>query len=165
MKWQLNSLESYGKYILVWLYYSILFYRLYPTTLRKFDVSWLRICILLYGQPKIGRTTLILAMGLQLTFMVWITYLNTVTKVHLFCTFVITHIKYSTRLPSKKETGYDTPSHYGLVVAIDSKPLKLFAGLCCFVVRKPSTASQIVLPKFIGDTKLLYYIHQTPLST
>ena len=44
-----------------------------------------------------------------------------------------------------------------------------------FVVRKPSTgeiiatsASQTVLPKFRkfrGPTKMLYYIHQTPLSS
>ena len=41
-----------------------------------------------------------------------------------------------------------------------------------FAVRKPSTgeiiatsANQIVLPKFCGPTKMLYYIHQTPLSS
>ena len=41
-----------------------------------------------------------------------------------------------------------------------------------FAVRKPSTggiiatsANQIVLPKFRGPTKMLYYIHQTPLSS
>ena len=41
-----------------------------------------------------------------------------------------------------------------------------------FVVRKPSTcgiiatsANQIVPPKFHGPTKMLYYIHQTPLSS
>jgi len=34
-----------------------------------------------------------------------------------------------------------------------------------FVVRKPSTANQIVPPKFRGGTKMLYYIHQTPLSS
>ena len=41
-----------------------------------------------------------------------------------------------------------------------------------FVVRKPSTgemialsANQIVPPKFCGGTKMLYYIHQTPLSS
>ena len=41
-----------------------------------------------------------------------------------------------------------------------------------FAVRKPSTgeiiaksANQIVLPKFRGGTKILYYIHQTPLSS
>ena len=40
-----------------------------------------------------------------------------------------------------------------------------------FAVRKPSTgeiiatsANQIVLPKYLGGTKMLYYIHQTPLS-
>ena len=40
-----------------------------------------------------------------------------------------------------------------------------------FAVRKPSTggiiatsANQIVPPKFRGPTKMLYYIHQTPLS-
>ena len=40
-----------------------------------------------------------------------------------------------------------------------------------FVARKPSTgeiiatsANQIVPPKFHGPTKMLYYIHQTPLS-
>ena len=40
-----------------------------------------------------------------------------------------------------------------------------------FVVRKPSageiiatSANQIVQPKFRGPTKMLYYIHQTPLS-
>ena len=40
-----------------------------------------------------------------------------------------------------------------------------------FAVRKPSTgeiiaksANQIVPPKFRGGTKMLYYIHQTPLS-
>ena len=39
-----------------------------------------------------------------------------------------------------------------------------------FVVRKPSTgeiiatsANQIVPPKFLGATKMLYYIHQPPL--
>ena len=39
-----------------------------------------------------------------------------------------------------------------------------------FVVRKPSTgeiiatsANQIVPPKFLGGTKMLYYIHQPPL--
>ena len=38
-----------------------------------------------------------------------------------------------------------------------------------FAVRKPSTgeiiatsANQIVPPKFLGPTKILYYIHQTP---
>ena len=38
-----------------------------------------------------------------------------------------------------------------------------------FAVRKPSTgeiiaksANQIVPPKFLGGTKILYYIHQTP---
>ena len=38
-----------------------------------------------------------------------------------------------------------------------------------FVVRRPSTgemiatsANQVVPPKFIGGTKILYYIHQTP---
>ena len=38
-----------------------------------------------------------------------------------------------------------------------------------FAVRKPSTgatsANQIVPPKFRGPTKMLYYIHQTPLSS
>ena len=41
-----------------------------------------------------------------------------------------------------------------------------------FVVRKPNTgeiiatsANQIVPPKFLGPTKMLYYIHQTPLSS
>ena len=38
-----------------------------------------------------------------------------------------------------------------------------------FVVRKPSTsatsANQIVPPRFHGPTKMLYYIHQTPLSS
>ena len=41
-----------------------------------------------------------------------------------------------------------------------------------FAVRKPSTgeiiaksANQIVPPKFRGGTKILYYIHQTPLSS
>ena len=41
-----------------------------------------------------------------------------------------------------------------------------------FAVRKPSTgeiiaksANQIVPPKFRGGTKMLYYIHQTPLSS
>ena len=41
-----------------------------------------------------------------------------------------------------------------------------------FAVRKPSTgeiiaksANQIVPPKFCGGTKILYYIHQTPLSS
>ena len=41
-----------------------------------------------------------------------------------------------------------------------------------FTVRKPSTggiiatsANQIVPPKFRGPTKMLYYIHQTPLSS
>ena len=41
-----------------------------------------------------------------------------------------------------------------------------------FVVRKPSTgeiiatsANQIVPPKFLGGTKMLYYIHQAPLSS
>ena len=40
------------------------------------------------------------------------------------------------------------------------------------VVRKPSAgeiiatlANQIVPPKFLGGTKMLYYIHQTPLSS
>ena len=40
-----------------------------------------------------------------------------------------------------------------------------------FAVRNPSTgeiiaasANQIVPPKFCGPTKMLYYIHQTPLS-
>ena len=42
----------------------------------------------------------------------------------------------------------------------------------CFAVRKPSTgdiiatsANQIVPPKFRRGTKMLYYIHQTPLSS
>ena len=41
-----------------------------------------------------------------------------------------------------------------------------------FAVRKPSTgeiiaksANQIVPPKFRGGTKILHYIHQTPLSS
>ena len=41
-----------------------------------------------------------------------------------------------------------------------------------FAVRKPSagniiaiSANQIVPPKFRGPTKMLYYIHQTPLSS
>ena len=41
-----------------------------------------------------------------------------------------------------------------------------------FAVRKPNTgeiiaisANQIVPPKFRGPTKMLYYIHQTPLSS
>ena len=41
-----------------------------------------------------------------------------------------------------------------------------------FAVRKPSigeiiatSANQIVPPKFCGPTKMLYYIHQTPLSS
>ena len=41
-----------------------------------------------------------------------------------------------------------------------------------FVVRKPSTgeiiatsANQILPQKFLGGTKMLYYIHQTPLSS
>ena len=38
-----------------------------------------------------------------------------------------------------------------------------------FVVRKPeiiaTTANQIVPLKFRGPTKMLYYIHQTPLSS
>ena len=41
-----------------------------------------------------------------------------------------------------------------------------------FAVRKSSTgeviatsANQIVLPKFRGPTRILYYIHQTPLSS
>ena len=42
----------------------------------------------------------------------------------------------------------------------------------CFAVRKPSkgeiiaiSPNQIVLPKFCGGTKMMYYIHQTPLSS
>ena len=42
----------------------------------------------------------------------------------------------------------------------------------CFAVRKPSTGeiitmspNQIVLPKFCRGTKMIYYIHQTPLSS
>ena len=42
----------------------------------------------------------------------------------------------------------------------------------CFAARKPSTseiiatsANQIVPPKFRGPTKMLYYTHQTPLSS
>ena len=42
----------------------------------------------------------------------------------------------------------------------------------CFAVKKPSTGeiiaippNQIVLPKFCRGTKMMYYIHQTPLSS
>ena len=69
-------------------------------------------------------------------------------------------------------SGHVSSIHVHIVQQLLLVPFRSEFYTFPFEVRKPSTgeiiatsANQIVPPKFRGPTKMLYYIHQTPLSS